>query len=754
MKILPASGIWGEVALREAAAGDFQSIIDLLREALRPIVGDMWGNIVAVFPDAVVTQKGARLYRYPYTMGEDNQVTLGQPEEVVRNFGPAGSVRVTEAQAIREAVGGDQAKPAKGWRIRVIKAGLSGNGVFYPDAVLREAAPMFNGARVFNKSDEDHLKARGKSFDNLIGRLTEAQFVPGKGKDQGEILAVLDLIEPTGGIAVKLREAWDRGMADLFGFSIDANARAVKRQVGSQRILEAQRVTKVHSVDLIIDPGAGGEVVQLLEAKATTTTTGDIMDRDAIIKLLEARHPRADLVKLSDEELQLRLAEALNPPSPAPTKKTGDDQVVTLADLRLVEARAEARTRVAASKLPQAAKDRVLAGLLADEQLTDARITEAIKAEADYLGQFATGGRVELGDLPEARITEGQDEKVKDRLDAFFDPAHKDHRAAGSFRDIYVDISGDARVTGDMSKGDPVRLREALGSASWANVLGNSITRRLLADYRQPSQYDVWRRIAHIVPVADFRTQERTRIGGYGDLPAVNQSADYTALTSPGDEKATYAASKRGGLETITLEMVKNDDVGAIRQVPVKLSRATKRTLAKFVLDFIRGNPVIYDGKALFHADHGNLGYAALSAGAVAAGRLAMLNQPELGSGERLGIGPKSILVSSEQEGPAVDLWARSTNNDKTFVQSLVLDVLPIWYWTDPSDWAMAADPLDIPGLEVGFLDGQEEPEIFVQDMPNVGSMFVADKLTYKIRHIYGGNITDWRAFYKSVVAD
>lgn len=754
MKILPASGIWGEVALREAAAGDFQSIIDLLREALRPIVGDMWGNIVAVFPDAVVTQKGARLYRYPYTMGEDNQVTLGQPEEVVRNFGPAGSVRVTEAQAIREAVGGDQAKPAKGWRIRVIKAGLSGNGVFYPDAVLREAAPMFNGARVFNKSDEDHLKARGKSFDNLIGRLTEAQFVPGKGKDQGEILAVLDLIEPTGGIAVKLREAWDRGMADLFGFSIDANARAVKRQVGSQRILEAQRVTKVHSVDLIIDPGAGGEVVQLLEANATTTTTGDIMDRDAIIKLLEARHPRADLAKLSDEELQLRLAEAINPPSPGPAKKTSDDQVVTLADLRLVEARAEARTRVAASKLPQVAKDRVLAGLLADEQLTDARIAEAIKAEADYLGQFAKTGRVELGDLPEARITEGQDEKVKDRLDAFFDPSHKDHRAAGSFRDIYVDISGDARVTGDMSKGDPVRLREALGSASWASVLGNSITRRLLADYRQPSQYDVWRRIAHIVPVADFRTQERTRIGGYGDLPAVNQSADYTALTSPGDEKASYAATKRGGLETITLEMVKNDDVGAIRQVPIKLSRAAKRTLAKFVLDFIRANPVIYDGKALFHADHGNLGSAALSGSAVAAGRLAMLNQPELGSGERLGIGPKSILVSSEQEGPAVDLWARSTNNDKTFVQSLVLDVLPVWYWTDPSDWAMAADPLDIPGLEVGFLDGQEEPEIFVQDMPNVGSMFVADKLTYKIRHIYGGNITDWRAFYKSVVAD
>ena len=40
-----------------------------------------------------------------------------------------------------------------------------------------------------------------------------------------------------------------------------------------------------------------------------------------------------------------------------------------------------------------------------------------------------------------------------------------------------------------------------------------------------------------------------------------------------------------------------------------------------------------------------------------------------------------------------------------------------------------------------GFLGGREEPELFVQDMPNVGSMFSNDKLTYKIRHIYGGNV-------------
>jgi hypothetical protein len=64
----------------------------------------------------------------------------------------------------------------------------------------------------------------------------------------------------------------------------------------------------------------------------------------------------------------------------------------------------------------------------------------------------------------------------------------------------------------------------------------------------------------------------------------------------------------------------------------------------------------------------------------------------------------------------------------------------------------MSADPLDVPTMEVGFLDGNEEPELFVQDSPTVGSMFNDDTLTWKIRHIYGGNLTDFRGVYKGVV--
>ena len=73
-------------------------------------------------------------------------------------------------------------------------------------------------------------------------------------------------------------------------------------------------------------------------------------------------------------------------------------------------------------------------------------------------------------------------------------------------------------------------------------------------------------------------------------------------------------------------------------------------------------------------------------------------------------------------------------------------------YWTDTNDWALSADKMDVASVEIGFLDGNQEPELFIQDNPTVGSMFSHDKLTYKIRHVYGGNVLDFRGLWKSVL--
>lgn len=758
MKTVPAEGIVGVAALREAATGEYRQIIELVQAALVAKLGierdKAWMVCIeAIFGDRVIVRRDGRFWSYGYTIGADNQVALADAQEVVETYVP-----VQLREALGEAVF-VEAKAADGsvWDAILVRSGESKNRNVYPDATLREAAPLFEGARVFAKPDDMHLKGGGKDVDRLVGWISGARFVEGKKPDTGHIAGQVNIAAGAARLRETIADAWRRGKRDLVGLSIDALGRSVRE--GGRAIAKA--ITKVNSVDLIVEPSAGGALVRLVEA-ADPKEQDDMKLRERMLATIKVKKPALyatiDAEKISDEDLEARYAEAIAPEKEPAAAPANDDKPVTREELRMIEARASARTAIASSNLPQPAKDRLQARFDGLARFVEADVTNEIKAEREYLARMTESGRVQLGGLDVD--VEDRSKKVGEMFDAFFDPAHKDHRSVQSFKECYIEVTGDRRVTGRLENIDRSRLaesvgeafRESLDSTSWANVLGSAITRRLVADYRRPNQYSGWRQIVNVVPVADFRTNERTRFGGYGDLPAVNQGAAYLALTSPTDEKATYAASKRGGTEDVTLEMVKNDDVGAIRQIPVKLSRSAQRTLAKFAFDFIRTNPTLYDTVAFFHATHANLGSAALDAASLAAARLRMLKQAEADSTDRLGIPPKFLIVPVDLEGTAVGLFNRDTNLDKTFIQTQQLTVIPVWYWTDANDWAIGADPMELPSIEVGFLDGNEEPELFVQDNPTVGSMFSNDKLTYKIRHIYGGQVINFRGFDKSVV--
>ena len=433
-----------------------------------------------------------------------------------------------------------------------------------------------------------------------------------------------------------------------------------------------------------------------------------------------------------------RLVEAAAKPAAKPGQErlTESEAPVTRAELALHQARLYAVSAIAASTLPAIAKDKLQAQFKGAERFTEADVDAAIKAEREYLARFSesgrpTGGlaRIEVGDR---RAT------IADMLDAFFDPKHKDHRTVRSFKECYIEMTGDRDITG---RPDQARLTESIGTDTFANALGSSITRRLQTLYRDYVEYDAWRNVTVQSPVNDFRTQERTQIGGYGDLPAVAERAAYTALTDPSDAKATYAVTKRGGLAQVTMEGIKNDDVGAIRRVPLELARSAKRTLYKFVMNFFAANAAIYDSVALYHASHGNLAVAALDATQLAAHRLLMKKQTGRDTATRMGIGPKFLLVPDDLFETAYNLFNRNTNLDETFVQNMKLTIIAVPTWTDTNDWVTMADPNDIPVLEIGFLDGMEEPVLLTQDSPTEGSVFTNDLISYKMRHIYGGNI-------------
>jgi len=584
----------------------------------------------------------------------------------------------------------DDGITGKRWEIRIIKSGLSLNNNYYSDRLLASSVPLFEGVRVFIKSDKEHLSGEGKSIRNLIGKIDNVQFLTGTNSDTGELVGTLHIIDPQDRISQKIKQLWENNMSDLFGFSIDAQGTATFKNVNGKRVRFAEEISKVHSVDLIIEPGAGGQIINLIESKES--------------------HNMSDITH-------------------AHAGKIIDNSI-----------------------LPLAAKSKFKNKFLNQESVLEAELREAIKKEVKYLSEITSSGTVQgLGEQPATvQITESQEEKSANMLDAFFDTNDK---SVVSIRECYLQTTGDKNFTGSIKSCDQIRLREALGSQSFPDALGDAIARRLIKEYQNDTIYDVWKKLVNVVPVTDFRDQHRTRFGGYGDLPIVAESDPYTSLSSPTDEKATYAVEKRGGIEELTLEMITNDDVGAVQRIPTKLVRSAKRTLSKFVLDTLKNNPVIYDGLSLFHTSHNNLGTSALDGASVATGRLAMKSQTEKDSHEKLGISPRYLWVPDELEETAVNLFRRNTEQDRNFVQSLSLEVIPVWYWDDVNDWCLTCDPNDLATVELGFLRGNEEPELFIQDNPTIGSMFTNDKTTYKIRHIYGGTVLDYRGAYKSVVA-
>lgn len=763
--------------ITEAVTTEFGQLMDLVRQALRdklrstPGAADYYVDVSAIYADRVVSRVAGRLMAYPYTLKADNTVMVGDGAEVVMQFA-----------AVRESAGGDTStfrEAADGSiEVTIIKAGVSTNGVFYPDAALREAVPLFEGVRVFNKADAVHKAGGGKDVAALLGGIYSVRFIEGATPDTGRLVGTFKPLNDTDPVVVKMTEAVRRGMQGLMGLSIDADARTGKATVGGAKLRAVKQFVKAHSVDLIVEPGAGGGLDRLTEAatdpsdstnpqpsagastmKTRLLTALALISAVAHARLTEAS-PELDVLatlaeacetagikmgaviaaaKGDNTEADVRkLLEAVKAPAQAATQPGASamTQAEFDARTRLMEARFYARTAVAGSTLPQAAKDKLLPELVGRDRLTEADVDTAIKAEREYLARFTESGRPTSG-MPRIEVGD-RTTQVADMLDAFFDPKHKDHRNVRSFRECYAEITGDRGVTGKI---DRVRLTESVGTDTFADVLGNSITRRMQAAYNDAVAYQAWREVVTVAPVNDFRTQERTEMGGFGDFPVVAERGPYLDITDPSDDKATYSVAKYGGKIAVSFEAIKNDDVAALRRIPVNLGRAAQRQLYGFVFNVFAANAAIYDTVALYHASHANLFTGALTAAQYAAHRLGMMKQTGRDTAKRMGIGPSMLLVPMDLEETAADLFRRNTNNDATFVQSLSPTIIPVASWTDVNDWVTLANPADGPVIELGFLDGQEEPTLLTQDSPTEGAVFTNDMISYKLRHIYGRTV-------------
>lgn len=602
------------------------------------------------------------------------------------------------------------------WEVMIHKFGLDKLKRYWEKDALVNAIPIFEGSKVFVLDEAQHQEKEskyGKSVKQLVGWFSNVSSVSDGLKGNFNILKSSygrDLRD-------QLFSAWQKGKKDLLGLSTDLRCSGEWKEIeGEKRIV----VTTIHSAttDVVYDPASGGEFLKLV----------------ACVHKQEDNVTKEELDALAKKQEEEKKAFELSMKSAMTDLDTLKKETCTTL----------LSTMLSQSGLPEVVSNK-LKTQFEGKIFTGEEVKNAIKAEKSILDILLKDTVSNVGDV---RITVDVFDKYKKELDDVLSGK------GNSIKSAYIHLTGDEGVTGQINF---LRLPSSMTTASLTSIFRDAMHKRMLEEYGA-SPYDLsWEKIADVVPIADFRTNYRSRWGGYGNLPIVAEKGAYTSLSSPSDEESSYSVSKRGGTEDLTLEMIKNDDVGELRKIPRKLGTAAKRTLYEFVWDFIVTNPSIYDGIALFHASHSNLSTVAFSKAELAARRLAMMKQTEISSGKRLGLFPKYIISSIDMELTIVEAIVQegvgfeATAPD--FVRRQRYEFIPVIHLTDTNNWFTACAKELATGLEIGFLDNKREPELFVQTEPTVGSMFANDVITYKLRHIYGGGITDYRTFQSNIVA-
>ena len=105
-------------------------------------------------------------------------------------------------------------------------------------------------------------------------------------------------------------------------------------------------------------------------------------------------------------------------------------------------------------------------------------------------------------------------------------------------------------------------------------------------------------------------------------------------------------------------------------------------------------------------------------------------------------------IVEDEHYYTSNDLTTKTRNPLKGKIKGAMISLL-----TDTNDWGLLMPPSVIDMVEMGYLNGRQEPEMFVADSPQSEQVFVADKVRHKVRHEYAGAVINFRSGYKGEVA-
>lgn len=286
-------------------------------------------------------------------------------------------------------------------------------------------------------------------------------------------------------------------------------------------------------------------------------------------------------------------------------------------------------------------------------------------------------------------------------------------------------------------------------------LLMDTVNRTLLAQYAsQPRTFQVWARRASI---ADFRPISRVRLSEIlGDLLAVKEGEEYKYATLS-ESGETYKLGKFGRIIGITWEAIVNDDLSAFSRIPQSFATKAAIKQTKLVYDTILagGFALMGDGKALFHADHGNFigtagnqtaGGTELTETNLDVAYQSFMNQKDA-AGDLINVTPKFLIVGPKNATRAMKLTSANYTPNTQLAQPLAMS-LGLQVVVDSNitglTWFLAADPSQIDTVEYAFLDGEDE--LFIEQREG----FNIDGIEVKARMVFAAKAIDWRGLFRN----
>lgn len=270
-------------------------------------------------------------------------------------------------------------------------------------------------------------------------------------------------------------------------------------------------------------------------------------------------------------------------------------------------------------------------------------------------------------------------------------------------------------------RGNPIGTRHlspadlyqrALTTGDFPVLLANAANKTLLPAYQAAAP--TYRRFFARRDFRDFKPASWVRAGDWPVPMAVGENGEYQhgAISESGE---TVTLGEYGRVVMFSRKALINDDLGAIADLPTKAALRCADWENSVAWALVVSNPVLSDGKPLFHAAHGNLAAAGavINLDSVSAGEAAMMKQTSL-DGLKLNLYPAVLATGPDQFTAARQFTSTAVApTTAAAVNPLAGKLEPVGDANIPGPgWYLMAEPAALETFIYGYLQGQSGPVI------------------------------------------